>query len=221
MQIIRNDVEPRKIKKLFPYIREDIPEDLIKIIKQVKFFRPIIPEPIKWLGRLAGFSASNNWAISPGKTASGKAMLCGDPHLAIQLPSIWYSALMTSQDHYMMGATWPGVPSAVLGRSPNLAWAVTYGTMDMIDYFVEEVRDQKYRRGDQWLPFTVREEIIRPKKKDPLVIKIYENEHGILEGEPDEDGYYLSLAWTGRKGTAAETANNLFKVPMPKMQRKR
>jgi penicillin amidase len=74
------------------------------------------------------------------------------------------------------------------------------------------VRDQKYRRGDQWLPFTVREEIIRPKKKEPLVIKIYENEHGILEGEPDEDGYYLSLAWTGRKGTAAETANNLFKV---------
>ena len=212
MQIIRNDVEPRKIKELFPYIREDIPEDLIKIIKQVKFFRPIIPEPIKWLGRLAGFSASNNWAISPGKTASGKAMLCGDPHLAIQLPSIWYSALMTSQDHYIMGATWPGVPSVVLGRSPNLAWAVTYGTMDMIDYFIEEVRDQKYRRDDKWLPFTVREEIIRPKKKDPLVIKIYENEHGILEGEPDEDGYYLSLAWTGRKGTAAETANNLFKV---------
>jgi acyl-homoserine lactone acylase PvdQ len=90
MQIIRNDVEPRKIKELFPYIREDIPEDLIELIKQVKLTRPIIPEPIKWLGRLAGFSASNNWAISPGKTASGKAMLCGDPHMAIQLPSIWY-----------------------------------------------------------------------------------------------------------------------------------
>ncbi len=93
LQIIRNDVSPGKIKELFPKITEDISEDLIEIIKQVKLIRPIIPESIKWLGRLAGFSASNNWAISPAKTASGKAMLCGDPHLSLQLPSIFYSAL--------------------------------------------------------------------------------------------------------------------------------
>ncbi len=216
MQIIRNDVDPLRLKELFPYIKEDIPEDLIEIIKQVKIVRPIIPAAIKWLGRLAGFSASNNWAISPAKTASGKAMLCGDPHLAMQLPSIWYSTLMISQDHYMMGATVPGVPSIVLGRCPNLAWAATYGTMDMIDYFIEEVRDQKYRRGDKWLPFKVSEQVIRPKKKEPVVIKIYENEHGLLEGEPDEDGYYLCFAWTGGPGTAAESANNLVKVPHAK-----
>jgi penicillin amidase len=171
MQIIKNDVDPLKIKELFPYIQEDIPDDLVEIIKQVKLSGPIIPESIKWLGRLAGFSASNNWAVSPGKTASGKAMLCGDPHLAIQLPSIWYSALMISQDHYMMGATVPGIPSVVLGRSPNLSWAVTYGTMDMIDYFIEEVKDQKYRRVDKWLPFVVSEEVIKPKKQEPVVIK--------------------------------------------------
>jgi len=212
MQIIKNDVDPLKIKELFPYIKEDISEDLIDIIKQVKLSGPIIPESIKWLGRLAGFSASNNWAISPAKSASGKAMLCGDPHLALQLPSIWYPALMVSQDHYVMGATLPGVPSAVLGRSPDLAWAVTYGTMDMIDYFIEEVRDQKYRRGDEWRPFTVSETVIKPKKGTPVVVKIYENDHGILEQEPDEDGYYLCHAWTGRGGTAAETANNLLKL---------
>ena len=216
MQIIKNDVDPLKIKELFPYIQEDIPDDLVEIIKQVKLSGPIIPESIKWLGRLAGFSASNNWAVSPGKTASGKAMLCGDPHLAIQLPSIWYSAIMISQDHYMMGATVPGIPSVVLGRSPNLAWAVTYGTMDMIDYFIEEVKDQKYRRVDKWLPFVVSEEVIKPKKQEPVVIKIYENDHGILEGEPIEDGYYLCHAWTGRKGTAAETANNLLQIPHTK-----
>ena len=213
LQIIRNDVDPLKIKELFPYIKEDIPEDLIEIIKQVKIVRPIMPETIKWLGRLAGFSASNNWAIGPEKTASGKAMLCGDPHLAFQLPSIWYPALMISKDHYMMGATLPGVPSVILGRSPNLSWAVTYGTMDMMDYFIEEVRDQKYRRDDKWLPFQVSEQVIKPKKKAPVVVKVYENDHGFLEGEPDEDGYYLCLAWTGRLGSVAESANNLLKVP--------
>ena len=212
MQIIANDVEPLKIKELFPCIKEDISQDLIDIIKRVKISGPIIPESIKWLGHLAGFSASNNWAISPAKTASGQAMLCGDPHLALQLPSIWYPALMVSQDRYVMGATLPGVPSAVLGRTPDLAWAVTYGPMDMIDYFIEEVRDQKYRRGDEWRPFTVRETVINPKKGAPVVMKIYENDHGILEQEPDEDGYYLCHAWTGRGGTAAETANNLLQL---------
>jgi len=216
LQMIRNDVPPHKIKELFPNITEDISENLVKIIKQVKLTRPIIPEAIQWLGRLAGFSASNNWAISPEKTASGKAMLCGDPHLSMQLPSILYPALMISQDHYMMGATLPGAPSVMLGRSTHLAWAVTYGTMDMIDYFIEVVQDKKYRRADQWLPFTVREEIIKPKKKDPILLKIYENEHGILEGEPDADGYYLNFAWSARLGTTAESVNNLFKIPHAK-----
>ena len=212
MQIIKNGVEPAKIKELFPYIREEIPDDLIHIIKQVKFAGPIIPDSVKWLGRLAGFSASNNWAISPGKTASGKAILCGDPHLALQLPSIWYPAFMISQGRYMTGATLPGVPSVVLGRTSELAWAVTYGTMDMIDYFIEEVRDQKFRRGDEWHPFRVRETVITPKKGAPVVMKIYENDHGILEGEPDEDGYYLCHAWSGREAAAAEPAGELFKL---------
>ncbi len=216
LQIIRNDVAPHKIKELFPNITEEISEDLIKLIKQVKLIRPIIPESIKWLGCLAGFSASNNWAIGPEKTASGKAMLCGDPHLSVQLPSIFYPALMRCQDYYMMGATLPGVPSVMLGRSPHLAWSVTYGTMDMIDYFIEEVQDKKYRYADKWRPFTVREEIIKPKKKDPILIKIYENEHGILEGQPDENGYYLNFAWSARKGTAAESINNLLKIPQAK-----
>ena len=216
LQMIRNDVPPQKIKELFPKITEDISEDLIEILKQVKLIRPIIPESIKWLGRLAGFSASNNWAISPEKTASGKAMLCGDPHLSAQLPSIFYPALMRCQDYYLMGATLPGVPSVMLGRSPHLAWSVTYGTMDMIDYFVEEVQDKKYRRGDKWRPFTVREEIIKPKKKNPIHIKIYENEHGILEGEPEENGYYLNFAWSARQGTVAESVNNLLKIAQAK-----
>ena len=120
-QMIRNDVAPNKIKELFPIITEDISGDLIKLIKQVKLIRPIIPESIKWLRRLAGFSASNNWAIGPDKTSSGRAMLCGDPHLSAQLPSIMYPALMTSRDYYMMGATLPGVPSVMLGRSPRIA----------------------------------------------------------------------------------------------------
>ncbi|UCE52129.1 MAG: penicillin acylase family protein [Desulfobacterales bacterium] len=212
LQLLRNNVAPQKVKELFPYIREEISNDLIEIIQKVKLIRPIVPESIKWMGHLPGLFASNNWTVGPQKTTSGKALLCGDPHLAIQLPSIWYSAVMTAKEHFMMGATLPGIPSIILGRTPNLSWAVTYGTMDMIDYFIEEVKDKKYRRGEKWLPLKMREEIIKPKKKDPIILKIYENDYGILEGEPDEDGYYLNLAWSSRKGTVAESARNLLNV---------
>ncbi len=33
---------------------------------------------------------SNNWAVSPRRTARGAALLAGDPHLELTLPSIWY-----------------------------------------------------------------------------------------------------------------------------------
>ena len=216
VELIRNDIDVNKIKELFPCIQEDIPADLIDTIKKAKLIRPIVSEPLAWLQRLPKAAASNNWAIRPEKSASGKAMLCADPHLALQMPSIWYSALLISGAYYMMGAGLAGIPSIVLGRTKHLAWAVTYGTMDMIDYFIEEVKNKKYRRGEKWLPFEIREETIKPKKNDPITIKIYKNETGLLEGEPDEDGYYLNYAWSSRKGKLAESMNNLLKVPHAK-----
>ena len=32
---------------------------------------------------------SNNWAVAPSRSASGRALLAGDPHLELTLPSIW------------------------------------------------------------------------------------------------------------------------------------
>jgi penicillin amidase len=212
-QMIRSGISPQKIKEMFPYLEEEITEEKIELIRKVTLTRPQIPASIQWAGKVPEFSASNNWAVRPERTESGSAILCGDPHLALQLPSIWYSALLFSGDHYMMGATLPGIPSVVLGRAPKVSWAVTYGPMDMADHFIEEVRKGKYRRGDEWLPFTIREEVIRPKRKDPITLRIYENELGMLEEEPVGDGYYLNFAWAGRKSRAAESANHLLQVP--------
>ncbi len=214
IQLIQNGVDAARIKELFPSIREKIPGELVEIVKKTKL-NPLVPEAVRWL-IIPGLSASNNWAVRSTKTASGNAILCGDPHLAIQLPSIWYNVVMSSGNHFMMGATLPGVPALILGRADNIAWSVTYGCMDISDYYIEEVRGETYRRGKRWVPFTVREEIIRPKKKKPRIITYYENEHGVLECAPKEDGYYLCYAWSGRRGTAGETYNNLLMLPKAK-----
>lgn len=214
VQLIRQGVDPAWLKALFPAIREEISDSFIDLIKNVRLARPIIPPSAIWRDALPKFSTSNNWAVRPHKTASGRAMLCGDPHLLLQLPSVWYPVAMAGDGDYLMGATLPGMPIVAMGRTRRLAWAATYGTADVCDYFVEEVRDGKYRCGDRWIPLRVREEIIRPKKRAAIPLRVCETERGLIEGEGDADGYYLAYAWTGKqvKGTAADSLDCILRI---------
>lgn len=218
LQLIQNDLDIKQIKELFPSIQEELTEDFIQLIKKINLVRPIITKSNSWRHLIPDFSASNNWVLSPKKTNSEKAILCGDPHLALQLPPVWYLAVLSGEDTYLMGATVPGLPIIAIGRTPHLAWSATYGTADVCDYFIEEVKNGKYRQGKNWIPFIVRNELIRPKKKKPINLKIYETKHGILEGNPKEDGYYLSYGWTGKiqKGTAAQSFENALRITRAK-----
>src|SRR5581483_4108685 len=45
-------------------------------------------------GLIAHGGESNNWAVAPSKSATGGALLAGDPHLHLTLPSIWYQLTM-------------------------------------------------------------------------------------------------------------------------------
>jgi penicillin G amidase len=216
IQMIKNDVAPQKIRELFPAIDEEIPDDLVNVIKKLQLIRPMVPESLQWANRLFGMTASNNWVIGPKLTGSGFPILCGDPHLAVQLPSIWYNTKMTCKKRFLMGGTMPGMPALVLGRTPDLAWAVTYSPADASDYFIEEVRNGKYRHGDEWKPLERREETLHPKKKAPIMVTCFENHHGLIEKDTDDDGYFLCYAWASRKGTAAETLKNFFNLMQAK-----
>jgi penicillin amidase len=85
--------------------------------------------------------------------------------------------------------------------------------MDLSDFFIEEIKDGKYRRGESWQDFAMREEVIRPKKGAPVHLRVYSTEHGLLEGEP-VDGFRLSFALSIKKypGTAAHGLDNFLKI---------
>jgi penicillin amidase len=151
--------------------------------------------------------ASNNWVLAGSKTASGKPYLCNDPHLELnRLPAVWYEAVLrwraSSSLRYAVGATFPGLPGMAIGRTPELSWGVTHAFMDCMDSWIEECKEGKYRRGDEWLPFTARRETIRRKKNLPLEITFFENQHGILDGDPFAPGFYLATRWSCRDGGA-------------------
>jgi penicillin amidase len=76
-----------------------------------------------------GYGASNNWVVHGNHTKSGMPLLCNDPHLRLQAPSLWVlnglHVKNSSFSHSVVGSSFPGVPSVVLGHNEHIAWGVT------------------------------------------------------------------------------------------------
>ena len=210
VQMIQNGIDELRIKELFPYITDKIDMELLK---KVKLAPPIIPEVIEWLSKIPRFIGSNNWAISGKLTESGKPILCGDPHLEVnRMPAIWHEVVIDLPEDTIMGFSLPGTPMIVIGRNRNIAFSPTYTFMDMIDFRVEECKDGKYRRGNKWHSFEVRSETIKTKKGSEEKVDFYENELGILEGDPFVEGFYLIRSWSAWKGCGAQEINSTYNI---------
>ncbi|MBW2612693.1 MAG: penicillin acylase family protein [Deltaproteobacteria bacterium] len=210
IEFVQAGIDTEKLDELFPGILGELDIDLVKKIRlQERLVSPVS------LWNLAAplMMASNNWAVSGKKTASGKPMLANDPHLEInRLPNVWYEIVLQTEDTHAMGATMPGLPAIIVGRNPELAWSATYTFMDSTDSWIEKCKNGAYlREPDQWVPFDAREETILRKKKDPVTVVFHENCHGVLEGNPYEEGFYITTAWApGCSGAA--TLNNMVKI---------
>lgn len=149
---------------------------------------------------------SNAWAVAGGLTASGRPLLCNDPHLDItSLPAVWYEAVMETPELWVMGATVAGGPVFASGWNRNLAWGVTYAHADSEDLFVEECRDGRYLRGGRWHPFPVRQEEIRTRSGRSELAAFHETEHGALAGNPHTAGRYLTRRWAGEAPLAGSS----------------
>jgi penicillin amidase len=143
---------------------------------------------------------SNNWAVSPERTANRHALVANDPHLGLGLPPLWFSARLHSPDYDASGVTIPGTPAVVLGRGPHVAWAFTNLYVDDLDVFVEQPDDSgtKVRRGDGWAELTVVREIVRVKGEADVVVLARSSDRGpVLAADPANGLPARSLTWTG------------------------
>lgn len=210
IEFVQAGMDKKRLNELFPGILGGLDIDLIKKIKLAE--RLVSPESL-WNIAAPLMMASNNWAVSGKKTASGKPMLANDPHLEInRLPNIWYEIVLKTKDRYAMGGTMPGMPALLVGRNPDLAWSATYTFMDSTDSWIEKCKNGKYlREPDIWTKFTQREEIIKRRKKNSVKVIFFENDHGVLEGDARGKGYYITTAWASAFSGAA-TFNNIIKM---------
>ncbi len=161
--------------------------------------------------RSADFAgASNAWAAMPNRSAAGGSLLANDPHLGFTAPTIWYLARLDLPTGSVIGATIPGMPVILLGRSEKLGWGITSSYLDDQDVVIERVNPEnpeEYLTPDGPKPFTTRKTIIAIKDADPVTITLRWSESGpILPGSHYDlasvtpQGDVAALEWTALSG---------------------
>lgn len=111
-------------------------------------------------------NGSNNWAVGGKKTKTGSPILCNDPHLGLNLPSIWYEMEISTPSFNAYGATFPGAPSIIIGFNDSCAWGFTNAMRDVRDYYEMKFRDesrQQYWFDSSWKQTSFRIEDIKVK----------------------------------------------------------
>jgi penicillin G amidase len=110
---------------------------------------------------------SNNWAVGPAKSLSGKAMLANDPHLDNRLlPGTWHPIGLFSPEIQAVGAALPGVPGILVGRTKHVAFGVTNAYGDVQDLYIETLDpsdSDRYLDAGRSVPFDTITETIRIK----------------------------------------------------------
>ncbi|MBV8574898.1 MAG: penicillin acylase family protein [Acetobacteraceae bacterium] len=70
-------------------------------------------------------TGSNSLVVSPGRSATGSALLAADPHLPLLLPNLWLLVGVRSPSYRVVGLMPAGLPIFGLGRNETMAWAGT------------------------------------------------------------------------------------------------
>jgi penicillin amidase len=193
IEALRRGADPALLGQLLPAL-DNVDPALVRGLRRVP---PLFPGA-RLTGGLPITGGSNAWVVAGSRSSSGAPLLANDPHLEVnRLPALLYEAELRVGDRWVKGATIPGLPGFVAGRTPSLAWGVTYSCADTSDFFVERCKDARYLRDGQWAVFRRRHERILRRNHAAEEMVVHENEHGILEGDPRESGDYLCWNWTG------------------------
>jgi penicillin amidase len=131
---------------------------------------------------------SNNWVISGKLTASGKPLLANDPHLSIQMPSIWFEIGLHCQTvsdacpYDVTGFALPATPGIVIGHNQRIAWGLTNVGPDTQDLYLLKINPDnplQYKWNEGWRDMKVYDETINfGNGKPPITIKVRETHLG-------------------------------------------
>jgi penicillin G amidase len=172
----------------------------------------------EWLPVRGLSGMSNNWVIAGSRSATGKPLLANDPHLTLQMPSVWFENHLNAPDLEATGVSFPGTPAVVIGHNRDLAWGLTASFADVQDLYIEKFNPNDaalYEFQGNWEHATVVREEIRVKgeprarveevaitRHGPVINSIVPTHVvGLLhqsapaQSSPDETSLRLALRW--------------------------
>ena len=146
---------------------------------------------------------SNAFALTGAQTATGAAMLANDMHLSLNVPHIWYRAVLKWSDpdgtaRQVAGVTLPGTPAVIAGSNGHIAWGFTNSYVDTVDVVLVETEataQALYHAPEAWKEIDDRKDPIKVKGKPDVPFTARWTEWGPIIGGPEE-GRFRALRWT-------------------------
>ncbi|MDB5232747.1 MAG: penicillin acylase, partial [Chitinophagaceae bacterium] len=120
-------------------------------------------------------NGSNNWAVHGSVTVSGRPILCNDPHLSLNLPSLWFEMQISTPAFNSYGVSFPGAPSIIIGFNNDIAFGFTNAMRDVRDYYEIKFRDnthEEYWYNGNWQKTAFRKEVIKIKGQPDHIEKL-------------------------------------------------
>jgi len=151
---------------------------------------------------------SNNWVLGGARSRTGKPLLANDPHLGLTAPALWYFAHLSAPGLNVIGATLPGLPAVIIGRTDRIAWGLTNTASDVQDLYIEQINPEnpsQYRTPDGWANFEQRTETIRVKGEPDVQLAVRATRHGpVISGAlpladrapMDARSHVMAFSWT-------------------------
>ncbi|MBA4301669.1 penicillin amidase [Algoriphagus alkaliphilus] len=215
---LRKILGDSKLNKLFP----DFPTENDPVIESEKVwdFTPIPvnkPDSVTYpddallldpLSQPVEGTGSNNWAVAGKKTQNGNPILANDPHLSLNLPSLWFSMQLSTPTYTVKGATLPGALGVISGFNQDIAWGVTNATKDARDWYKITFQDESrktYKFGDEWIATDFRIEAIKVKGQDTFIDTVVYTHHGPVVYDKsfrsERQDVNFALKWTVHMGS--------------------
>ncbi|MFF5786547.1 penicillin acylase family protein [Streptomyces sp. NPDC012693] len=148
-----------------------------------------------------GTAGSNGWMVAGERTASGAALIAGDPHRFIEAPGVYQQIRLACDAYDVVGIAVPGIPGlAHFGHTGPVAWAITNAMADYQDLYRERLRrlpdgGVEAYGPEGWRRATAHTETIEVAGGEPVVVEVVETERGPVIIGLDEGPGDGSSAW--------------------------
>ncbi len=195
---LRAGLEPKWETKVPEMMNPCIPGDVLTVYNLAKGATHVTNEAME---------GSNNWAIAPAKSATGRPILAGDPHRVQTTPSLRYIAHISAPGLDVIGAGEPAQPGISMGHNGKAAFGLTIFPADQEDLYVYELNPanaRQYRYKGAWENMRVVSETIPVKGGRMAKTDLLFTRHGpvIFTDDKKRRAYAVRTCWL-EPGTAA------------------